>query len=180
MMVSHALATVKHHLKCPYCGSKDLALDPRNGLLVCRSCGYVVDDYVIDYSGQVYNVEVRSTDVVVKGGRTARLAIALVEARNEAKLAAILGADSPLFREISPNLSGDLIRMIKTNKCIRKLVSKLPANEAAALLHAAYMLANNEYPLPAHLASTYKMHRNRVRALIRKAAYCLDLEPILG
>ena len=179
MMAAHALGTVERHLKCPYCGSKDLALDPRNGLLVCRSCGYVIDDYVIDYSGQVYHVEIRNTDAA-RERRSARLAIALSEARNDARLAAIVGADSPLFREISPNLSGDLIRMLKKNKCIRKLVGKLTANEAAALLHAAYMLANNEYPLPAHLASTYKIPRNKARLLIRKAARCLDLDPILG
>ena len=178
MMAVHALATVKRHLKCPYCGSRDLALDPRNGVLVCRSCGYVVDDYVIDYGGQPYSVENRIRENTAKGRASVKLSVTLSEARNEAKLAALIGANNPLFRELSPNLSGELVSLVKKNRCIRKLLNKLPANEAAALLHAAYMLSSNEYPMPAQLASTYKIPRNRARLLMRKAARCLDLDPL--
>ena len=34
--------------RCPYCGSRRLAVDPARGTLVCQDCGSVVEELLID------------------------------------------------------------------------------------------------------------------------------------
>nr|WP_243665755.1 TFIIB-type zinc ribbon-containing protein [Vulcanisaeta sp. JCM 16159] len=35
-------------LVCPNCGSTDIVFDPERGELVCRHCGLVIEEHVMD------------------------------------------------------------------------------------------------------------------------------------
>lgn len=178
------LSVMTSKSKCPLCGSSDIVIDYKNGALVCRACGYVLDEFVVEYStprganlNSAYSTR-QSIDIRYKYDLASNQ-VKLSEIRDRIRLANIIGFESNVFKDLDPKLVRQLATLLK-NKCIDKTVKKLSRNEAAAFLYIAYTVLEDEYPFAAEVSIMYNITRSRARSLIRKAKRCLSTPSIVS
>ena len=55
--------------KCPYCKSKNVFVDVREGNIVCKNCGTIIEARIIDESDEIRNF---GKDQIVAGGEVAK------------------------------------------------------------------------------------------------------------
>lgn len=163
--------------RCPACSSSNIIVDRKNGILVCRNCGLVIDEFIVEYTVQRSisltaqakpKTEPRyKYDVVNSHAR-------LLSIRIKSRLVDLIGFENYLFKEFdSPYI--EQIALLLQNECIKRIVKRLDRNERAAFLHIAYTMLENDYPLIAEISATYSIAYTRVRSLIRRARRCLSI-----
>ncbi len=174
MQVLQLYAT-RRVIRCPVCGSGDVVLDYHTGQLVCRSCGTVIEEEVFDFAPMIP----REEPVRTQGVRRVQGVSRLREARALTRLTMILGADAVerLTASLALEKPENLLDILRSNPCIRRLVQKLRHGaEKAVVIHVAYMLKMGSYPLYAELAENYGIERRKVLTIARKVRKCLSIE----
>ncbi|RUM47773.1 MAG: hypothetical protein DSY37_01550 [Hyperthermus sp.] len=166
---------------CPFCGSSNIVVDYAHGQVVCRSCGYVIEDTLFDISPAVRkggpSREGRTFRYINNLFEERRSRARLVLVRSEYKLASSLGEQNPFFDVFSEDYYiREALSILSKNKCLRKLLAKRSKLEAAAALHVAITLANNDYPLLSEIAETYGVEKKEVRRLLSRIRKCLGIE----
>ncbi len=178
------LSVIEPKSKCPHCGSSNIVIDYKNGVLVCRACGYVLDEFIVEYSassGANLNGQYltrQGTDIRYKYDLASNQ-FKLAEIRDRLRLADIIGFENNIFRDLDPRLVRRLATLLR-NKCIDKTVKRLSKNEAAAFLYLAYTVLEDEYPFIAEVAIMYNISRSRARSLMRKVKKCLPTPSIIN
>ncbi|KSW11658.1 hypothetical protein CF15_02210 [Pyrodictium occultum] len=162
--------------RCPHCGSEQLVLDPQQGILVCRSCGAVIDDTVFDATPH--------NAAPIQGGEPARLT---QTERSRVRLTVLqVSITRRLSRMLDTIDIGDLLDYANTNTveiielyktpCIKKLLKSLhKPEERKAALEAAVALRKGDYPLASMLASQYRVGRRKMKLIIRRVMECLGI-----
>ena len=158
--------------RCPVCGSADLVLDVERGQLVCRNCGYVVEDTVF--------LDSVAVAVEARPRREVAIALRLAEARLRAgraaaRLAKELGEHSAELVSGRGLAAPERILSLLRDPCVRFNVRRVPRNLLAALLDALTSFEDEgSYPLYSELAARYGLSREEARRLKRLLRRVLD------
>ena len=177
-MEYHALTRVR---VCPYCGSRSLVLDYARGVLVCRNCGAVVDETIVDYGGlevaarrQAGRAFKRFADKTLSIVDENRIASRYAGLKLHVKLYEKI-ADSSKAAEYISTLAANDLRTLAGNKCLWELMSKLTSSEKLVAIEAFRTLLSGEEPLQAVLASEFSVPRRRVKSIVKAVRMCLGL-----
>ena len=177
LMSSYSYYAVNTTNTCPYCGSENLVLDAHGGILVCRSCGAVIDDTVFDAA---------PTPAVIAAPAQPTAKLTKTE-RAQMRLAALsITMSRRLSRLLNTTEIDDILDYAKANTpevmevygnaCLRKLLKSLktPAERKAAL-EAAITLMKGDYPLASILSKQYGVNKKRLQYIIKRIMYCLNI-----
>lgn len=163
--------------RCPVCGSTDLVLDVERGQLVCRSCGYVVEDTVF--------LDAIAVTSDARPRREVAIAFRLAEARLRAgraaaRLARELGEHSAELVSGRGLAAPEKMLSLLRDPCIRLNARRAPRNLLAALLDALTSFEDEgTYPLYSELAARYGLSREearRLKKLLRRVLECRGSE----
>jgi ribosomal protein S27E len=165
---------------CPYCGSRNLVVDYATGSLVCRDCGTVIDDTVVDYGpaggrhGIVAGVARRFADKYLTMVDENRIADRYTGLRLHVSLQKRMALTSEAAKYISSLSPNDAYTLIG-DKCVWSLISRLSESEKLVAIEAFRTLRMGEEPLPAMLASEFNVPRRRVKDIVKAVRACLGL-----
>lgn len=160
---------------CPYCGSENLILDAHGGVLVCRSCGAVIDDTVFDAAPTSIATPAQPAAKLTKTERAQMrlVALSITMSRRLSRLLETTEIDDILdyAKANTPE-----VMEVYGNTCLRRLLKsfKTPAERKAAL-EAAITLMKGDYPLASILSKQYGVNRRRLRYIIKRIMDCLSI-----
>jgi len=162
--------------RCPYCGSTNLQLDYERGQLVCRNCGAVLDESIVDFS-QPYTT--RSSNMAwyakretITDQNASREKLTKLETRGRA--IRLLGFTAKGMLYVS-RTETSVLRDILSDDCIKLILDRLTPSERIVALEAARQLAQGMEPLPSMLEREFGVPRRRLRNILADVKSCLGL-----
>ncbi|BES80610.1 TFIIB-type zinc ribbon-containing protein [Pyrodictium abyssi] len=176
-MNSYSYYAVSATTACPYCGSENLILDAHGGVLVCRSCGAVIDDTVFDAAPTPTAIATPAQPTAkltkTERARMRLVALSITMSRRLSRLLETTEIDDILdyAKANTPE-----VMEVYGNACLRRLLKsfKTPAERKAAL-EAAITLMKGDYPLTSILSKQYGVNRRRLRYIIKRIMDCLSI-----
>lgn len=170
---------------CPVCGSKNVVVDYKNGVVVCSECGTVLDDFIID-SSPVREHSKHAADIAVTTGKTHSAGQLRYSAGSLNQATRLLSLQvsrrlksARLRRESIYEIIGDRssdkekqnILLVLENKCIQLLLRRLKDDKLrqALLELLAYYLYNGEKPYIAGYAEKYSVEKSKLKRVFRRA-----------
>jgi hypothetical protein len=173
----HTLTRIK---SCPYCGSRNIVIDYSTGTLVCRDCGAVIDDTIVDYSPTIHHYGYNRRHRLV-----ADKTISIVDENRVANNYSILRLHVKLYKKVSAGnidsmkylltLRPSEVYAITGNKCLWNLMLKLNGSEKLVAVEVYRMLLSGEEPLQAVLEREFKVPRKRIKSIVRAVRTCLGV-----
>jgi len=101
---------IKKKIACPECGSTDIAQDPATGEIICRNCGYVIGQEVIDVTQ-----EWRAFDSD-QMSRRARGGAPITYSKHDLGLTTEIGKGVLELHKVAPSKRAQYYRMTKWHK----------------------------------------------------------------
>ncbi len=163
--------------QCPYCGSRDVVVDHQRGIVVCRSCGAVLDDTIVSFSPHMNHSSLGKVVRVYRAGSIAEentIIARFNSLRLHVKMSSKLRTE--LINQDTVKLIDNASGIILRNKCLSELWEKLADNEKLAVMEIAGLLAAGEEPLPSIIAAEFNIQKRRVKLILNLVRRCLDLE----
>ncbi|AEM38077.1 hypothetical protein Pyrfu_0205 [Pyrolobus fumarii 1A] len=175
--------------KCPLCGAESVILDTATGTVVCTSCGYVLEENVVDVSG---GTGYREDVTAVQQSRTRYKPIdvdysRLIDdemSRRRRKLERLANVrhatDISILTSVIERIRLDtvdgitrILKLLEEKGGLKKRSSRMKL----AVAHALYEYVNGRYPNLRELASLYSVNElNLKRAFRRLIRSGLDRE----
>ncbi len=157
-------------LKCPFCGSSNIVVDRSNGIIVCKSCGTVIEDFLVDerpmrsydenytYNrrrGEAYLFEqytsLRLLSTLRRTGMSARTTYAVID-------------------ETVPATRRREALRILSNKCVKRLLSRLKSDDLrqAVIDMLLFYAHTGVVPYTAGYAVKYGVRKQKLRKVFKK------------
>ena len=174
-MAALELYETRRATRCPLCGSTDITIDYQRGMLVCRSCGAVLEEELLDFSVPYSTVEApRAPGRSRMAERRIRIESGLEDASSVYKLAKLIGDDAVALIEtqLASRRPGELLALLRGNRCLRRLLRRMNGGEAAAALYAAAAMSEGEAVLPSELEA-FGIDRRTAKRIIAVVDRCL-------
>lgn len=174
-MATLELYETRRTTRCPLCGSPDIAIDYQRGILVCRSCGAVLEEELLDFSmpGPALDTP-RAPSRTRMAERRIRIESGLEDASSTYRLAKMIGDDAVALVEtqLASRRPGELLALLRGNRCLRRLLRRMRGGEAAAALYTAAALSDGETVLPSELEA-FGLDKRTAKKIIAAVSKCL-------
>ncbi len=171
------------NIKCPACGSSNIVVDYKNGSVVCRSCGLVLEENsIVEYSVTFRGIEIADRTPEAKrpldkyAVKHSKLRLATL--RNLEKYSKKL--KTPINEVYTLLLNMNLSRVseyvsILGDECIIKCISRLKSVEKIALIKMIKEYLDGTYPLVSLYSIEYGVDPVKLRRVFKRVLVkCLN------
>jgi len=167
--------------RCPLCGSRNLALDVTRGELVCKSCGYVIEDTVFAYTPLAEPLPNPRNRLSLVESR--RIREEHMSRRDMERLTRLLGTQVASLLEglrDTPYTRRKLLELLRA-PCVRRMLRRLePELRAPVIQGVMEYLEEGSYPLFSELALLYGLgSKDKIKLMkryIKKIISCFGGE----
>ena len=166
--------------KCPYCGSSNIMIDYKNGTIVCRDCGSVIEDTVYEeYTANIHTLGMRRYQLRIGGQKY----ITIPDAEkinyqfNKLKLSIKI---TRKLGPIDPRILGEIYQLLQydneilNNECLVKIIRKLGDRYKIIAIEITKSIKQGDYPFLSYFSLKYNIPKNRVKKLIKSISKCIE------